>query len=84
MSILRDVLTPPAAPAVVFEQAAITIELLHCYRSTPSPSMEIVKEQTATRVTDPLNDYLSPDGVALGVVGTNITNNNTMQNEVAL
>lgn len=46
----------------------------------PDPGMEIVKGRTAILVTDPQNDFLSPDGVAWGVVGENVTENNTVQN----
>ncbi len=35
---------------------------------------------TALVVTDPQNDFLSPDGVAWGVVGESVTENNTVAN----
>ncbi len=35
---------------------------------------------TALVVTDPQNDFLSPDGVAWGVVGESVTENHTVQN----
>ncbi len=35
---------------------------------------------TALVVTDPQNDFLSPDGVAWGVVGASVTENNTIAN----
>jgi len=34
----------------------------------------------AVVVTDPQNDFLSPDGVTWGVVGQNVTENNTVEN----
>ena len=46
----------------------------------PNPGMEIDPERTALVVTDPQNDFLSPDGVALGVVGDNVGENNTVEN----
>jgi len=46
----------------------------------PDPGMEIDKGRTAILVTDPQNDFLSPDGVAWGVVGKNVTENNTVEN----
>lgn len=46
----------------------------------PDPGMEIVEGRTALLVTDPQNDFLSPDGVAWGVVGKNVTENNTVEN----
>ncbi len=46
----------------------------------PNPGMEIDKERTALVITDPQNDFLSPDGVAWGVVGESVTENNTVVN----
>jgi nicotinamidase-related amidase len=46
----------------------------------PDPGMEIVKGRTALVVTDPQNDFLSPDGVTWGVVGKSVTANNTVEN----
>lgn len=46
----------------------------------PDPGMEVVKGRTALVVTDPQNDFLSPKGVAWGVVGKNVTANNTVAN----
>jgi len=46
----------------------------------PDPGMEIVPERTALVVTDPQNDFLSEDGVAWGVVGESVTENNTVEN----
>jgi len=46
----------------------------------PDPGMEVVKGRTALLVTDPQNDFLSPDGVTWGVVGKSVTANNTVAN----
>ena len=46
----------------------------------PDPGMVIVEGRTALLITDPQNDFLSPDGVAWGVVGKNVTENNTVEN----
>ena len=45
----------------------------------PDPGFEIVQSRTALLVTDPQNDFLSPDGVAWGVVGKNIEANGTVE-----
>ena len=45
----------------------------------PDPGMEIDLERTALVITDPLNDFLSPDGVAWGVVGESVTENKTVE-----
>ena len=42
--------------------------------------MEIVEGRTAIVITDPQNDFLSPDGVTWGVVGESVTENNTVEN----
>ena len=39
---------------------------------------------TALVVTDPQNDFLSPDGVTWGMVGQSVTDNNTVENIEAL
>jgi nicotinamidase-related amidase len=46
----------------------------------PNPGMEIVTGRTALVITDPQNDFLSPDGVTWGVVGESVTANNTVIN----
>ena len=50
----------------------------------PDPGMEIVPGSTALVVTDPQNDFLSPDGVTWGVVGKNVKENGTVENIDAL
>jgi nicotinamidase-related amidase len=46
----------------------------------PDPGMEIVEGRTALVITDPQNDFLSPDGVTWGVVGESVKANNTVEN----
>ena len=46
----------------------------------PDPGMEIDPQRTAVLITDPQNDFLSPQGVAWGVVGESVTRNNTVAN----
>lgn len=50
----------------------------------PDPGMTIDPARTALVITDPQNDFLSPDGVAWGVVGKSVTENNTVENIEAL
>lgn len=45
----------------------------------PVPGMEI-DGRTALVVTDPQNDFLSPEGVAWGVVSESVKENNTVEN----
>ena len=46
----------------------------------PDPGMTIDPANTALVVTDPQNDFLSPDGVTWGVVGQSVTENRTVEN----
>ena len=46
----------------------------------PNPGMEVDPARTALVVTDPQNDFLSPEGVTWGVVGESVTENNTVEN----
>ncbi|WP_245603203.1 hypothetical protein [Maribacter antarcticus] len=40
----------------------------------------IVDENTVIVITDPQNNFLSPDGATWGVVGQSVTDNNTVDN----
>ena len=50
------------------------------FAQLPDPGMEIDPLRTAVVITDPQNDFLSPDGVTWGVVGESVTENNTVEN----
>lgn len=52
-------------------EAAVSLESLVA-------SLHFDPSNTALVVTDPQNDFLSPDGVAWGVVGASVTENNTV------
>ena len=45
----------------------------------PNPGVQIDPERTALVITDPQNDFLSPDGATWGVVGDSVTENNTVE-----
>ncbi|WP_246139847.1 cysteine hydrolase [Flagellimonas hymeniacidonis] len=49
------------------------------FAQIPDPGFEI-DGTTAIVITDPQNDFLSPDGVTWGVVGESVTKNNTVEN----
>ena len=63
---------------------ASTIALLgvvaHTQAALPDPGVDIVKGRTALLITDPQNDFLSPDGVTWGVVGKSVEANDTVNN----
>ena len=50
----------------------------------PNPGMNIAPHNTALVITDPQNDFLSPEGVTWGVVGESVTENHTVDNIEAL
>ncbi|MCU7851402.1 MAG: cysteine hydrolase [Candidatus Thiodiazotropha sp. (ex Monitilora ramsayi)] len=50
----------------------------------PVPGFKIDPDRTAVVITDPQNDFLSPDGVTWGVVGKSVIKNNTVNNLEAL
>ncbi len=69
-----------AAPALV----ALTALATQASAQLPDPGIEIDYERIAVVITDPQNDFLSPDGVTWGVVGESVTENNTVANIEAL
>lgn len=46
----------------------------------PRPGMLVEADGTAIVITDPQNDFLSPQGVAWGVVGESVVQNRTVEN----
>ena len=64
----------------VITLAALTIPGGGVTAQLPNPGMEIDRARTAVVITDPQNDFLSPDGVTWGVVGESVTENNTVAN----
>ncbi len=64
----------------VLTLAALTIPGSGVTAQLPDPGMEIDRARTAVVITDPQNDFLSPDGVTWGVVGESVTENNTVAN----
>ena len=67
---------------IIFLATIGAITAVHA--ALPDPGVEIVPGRTALVITDPQNDFLSTKGVAWGVVGKNVTDNNTVANIDAL
>jgi nicotinamidase-related amidase len=67
------------APLPILALAALAIPA-GASAQLPNPGMEIDRARTAVVVTDPQNDFLSPEGVTWGVVGESVTENNTVEN----
>ena len=66
--------------AICIAVSFITAPFSQVYAQLPNPGMTIDLSNTALVITDPQNDFLSPEGVAWGVVGKNVTDNNTVAN----
>ena len=60
--------------------ASLTAAISTALAALPDPGMQIDRGRTALVVTDPQNDFLSPQGVTWGVVGRNVEANNTVDN----
>lgn len=73
-----------AAQAQTTESRAATATTPPVNDGLPEPGFLITTDDTAIVITDPQNDFLSPDGVTWGVVGKSITENRTVQNLEAL
>lgn len=57
----------------------MVVNVFTAYAQLPDPGFE-VDSRTAIVITDPQNDFLSPDGVTWGVVGESVTANHTVEN----
>ena len=68
-----------ALSAILFRGLIIMSFTSMVYAQLPNTGMQI-DESTALVITDPQNDFLSPDGVTWGVVGESVTENNTVEN----
>lgn len=62
-----------AIALVVFSMATAKAQL-------PDPGLTVEKERTALVITDPQNDFLSPEGATWGLVGKSVTANRTVEN----
>ncbi|MGE0040308.1 MAG: cysteine hydrolase [Vicinamibacterales bacterium] len=71
-----------AAPLARAQQATPTVPHFAGPRAdvpVPRPGMTPVKGRVGLLVTDPQNDFLSPQGVAWGVVGESVKENGTVE-----
>ncbi len=66
------------------EARAATATMPPANDGLPMPGFDITQGDTAIVITDPQNDFLSPDDVTWGVVGQSITENGTVENLDAL
>ena len=75
---MRSFINRMSTLCLVFGIIAGSYTIAHA--QLPNPGMDIDASNTALVVTDPQNDFLSPDGVTWGVVGESVTANNTVSN----
>ena len=68
---------------ITFTVALAIASVTSLFAQLPDPGFT-VDSQTAIVITDPQNDFLSPDGATWGVVGQSVTDNNTVNNIEAL
>jgi len=64
---------------LLFALIAILVTSTDLFAQLPDPGFDI-DGTTAIVITDPQNDFLSPDGVTWGVVGESVTKNGTVEN----
>jgi len=67
----------PKSRSKLFAALLIFTPLL-AFAGLPDPGMSITPGRTALVLTDPQNDFLSPEGVTWGVVGASVTANDTV------
>lgn len=67
-------------PALFLVVLYLGVTLNPAAAALPDPGLTVDKGRTALVVTDPQNDFLSPQGVAWGVVGKNVVANDTVAN----
>ncbi|MEH6650670.1 MAG: cysteine hydrolase [Motiliproteus sp.] len=70
---MKHLLITLTLPAIAIISTSVNAEL-------PDPGVVLTKGNTAIVITDPQNDFLSPDGVTWGLVGKSVTENNTVDN----
>jgi len=64
---------------IAFTLIGIISLTIKTYAQLPDPGF-VIDKSTAIVITDPQNDFLSPDGVTWGVVGESVTKNGTVDN----
>ena len=67
-------------PTLALAVASLGLTPADATAQLPDPGMEVDVSRTALVITDPQNDFLSPEGVTWGVVGESVTENNTVAN----
>jgi len=63
---------------VMVVAATLTAGILQA--QLPDPGLTVDPDHTALVITDPQNDFLSPEGVTWGLVGKSVTANKTVEN----
>lgn len=72
--------SPSKTPLILLALALISSLTVLSVAQLPNPGLIVGAQNTALVITDPQNDFLSPEGVTWGVVGQSVTENNTVAN----
>lgn len=83
VSLTAVVVSLPLTPAVYAQDPKPSVSHYAGPREdapVPRPGLTLKKSRVAVVVTDPQNDFLSPTGVAWGVVGQSVQENHTVEN----
>ncbi len=64
----------------ILATASLAVLATSVLAQLPDPGVTVEPGKTALVITDPQNDFLSPDGVTWGVVGESVTENGTVTN----
>ena len=83
VSLAAAIVSLPLTPSVYAQDPKPTVSHYAGPREdapVPRPGLTIKKGRVAVVVTDPQNDFLSPEGVAWGVVGQSVQENHTVEN----
>ena len=69
-------------PSIIVAAAIVVLALAAGVANAqlPDPGMTVEPGTTAVVITDPQNDFLSPEGVTWGLVGKSVTANGTVKN----
>jgi nicotinamidase-related amidase len=69
-----------ATALAIAATALVGLAAVSAHAQLPDPGMAIDAARTAVVITDPQNDFLSPEGATWGLVGASVTANKTVEN----
>jgi nicotinamidase-related amidase len=72
--------TTPTSKTVALTACVLVLAWSTSQAQLPDPGLDVDPIHTALVITDPQNDFLSPEGVTWGLVGPNVMANRTVEN----